>query len=285
MVITVKEKIMDSWTSNIESAIKYIEDNLTNELRIGEIAARAYLSPFYFQKVFHALCGFTVGEYIRQRRLSLAAEELVSSDVKIIDIALKYSYDSPDSFTRAFARFHGISPSAAKQKGATIKSFAPAKIKLSAKGGTIMEYKILEKEAFTIFGYSRKFNCDTSYTEIPKFWDEHYENGHGEAVKGMFGACIDSTGKSFDYIIGDLYLPWNKIPEGCIAKTFKAGTWVAFPYHGECPEALQDVNTKIWSEWLPNCKEYMLTENYSLEVYFDSTNGEIWIPVEKVSQP
>ena len=274
---------MNNLANNIENAIKYIESNLTDEVSIEKIAEKAYLSPFYFQKVFRTFCGFTVGEYIRQRRLSLAAEELIASDARVIDVALKYGYESPDSFTRAFTRFHGISPSAAKQPGATIKSFAPAKIKLSTKGGTIMEYKILKKEAFTIFGYSRKFNCETSYTEIPKFWDEHYENGNGETVKGMFGACIDSNGKSFDYIIGDLYLPWNKIPEGCVAKTFKAGTWAVFPYHGECPKALQDVNTKIWSEWLPNCKEYMLTENYSLEVYFDNTNGEIWIPVEKVS--
>lgn len=279
--ITAKENGMKSWAKNIENSIKYIEDNLTNELCISQIAARAYISPFYFQKIFRVLCGFTVGEYIRQRRLSLAAEELASSDIKVIDVAIKYGYDSPDSFSRAFTRFHGISPSAAKSKGVTIKSFGPVKINLKSKGSTVMDYKIVEKAAFTIVGIGRKFDCDTSYVEVPKFWDEHYENGGKEIIGGMFGACIDGDGQSFDYLIADIYFPWNEVPKGCVTKTFEAGLWAAFPYHGQCPEALQAVNTKIWSEWLPNCKEYTLAANYNLEVYFDDLNGEIWIPVKK----
>lgn len=272
---------MNDLEHNIKNAIKYIEANLTNELNIAQIAAQAYLSPFYFQKVFRVACGFTVGEYIRQRRLSLAAEELILSDAKIIDIALKYGYDSPDSFSRAFAKFHGISPSTAKIKGSTIKILTPITINFKSKGSTAMEYKIVEKAAFTIVGIGRKFDCDTSYVEVPKFWDEHYANGGKEIIGGMFGACIDGDGKNFEYLIADMYFPWNEIPEGCVTKTFEAGLWAAFPYHGQCPEALQTVNTYIWSEWLPSCKEYDLAGNYNLEVYFDDLNGEIWIPVKK----
>lgn len=272
---------MNSWTQGIQSAIQYIEDNLTEELEISDISARAYVSPFYFQKIFNVLCGMTVGEYIRSRRLALAAEELSKADIKVIDVALKYGYDSPDSFTRAFTKFHGISPSAAKEKGAAIKSFAPIRIKLTLEGGTIMEYRIVEKAAFTIMGKCRSFNSETSYTEIPPFWHEHYQNGGGEIIKGMFGACVDSDGKNFDYYIADLYFPWNEIPEGCTTKTFPSGTWAVFPYHGECPKALQDVNTKIWSEWLPNCKEYELAGSYNMEFYIDQQHGEIWVPVKK----
>lgn len=271
---------MNTWTEGIQNAIQYIEDNLTQELDIADISAAAFVSPFYFQKIFNVLCGFTVGEYIRNRRLTLAAEELSKSDMKVIDIAVKYGYDSPDSFTRAFTRFHGISPSAAKEKGAAIKSFAPIRIKLTLEGGTIMEYRIVEKAAFTIIGKCRKFNAETSYKEIPEFWQEHYKNGGGEIIKGMFGACVDSNGEEFDYYIADMYFPWNKIPEKCEARTFPAGIWAVFPYHGECPKALQDVNTKIWSEWLPNCKEYELSGNYNLEVYFDKEYGEIWVSVK-----
>lgn len=273
---------MNNWSEGIQNAIKFIEENLTEELAIEEIAAKAYVSPFYFQKIFSVLCGFTVGEYIRNRRLTLAAEELSRSDARVIDIALKYGYESHDSFTRAFTRFHKISPSAAKEKGAELKSFAPLRIKLTLEGGTMTEYKIVEKAAFTIMGISRKFNADTSYTEIPEFWKEHFQSGGGEKIRGMFGACVDSDGKSFDYFIADMYMPFRELPEGCTAKTFPAGTWAVFPYRGECPKALQDVNTKIWSEWLPNCKEYKLTGNYSLEVYLDKLYGEIWVPVEKV---
>ena len=170
---------MNSWIDGIQSAVQYIEDNLTEELDIADISAKAYVSPFYFQKIFSILCGYTVGEYIRNRRLALAAEELSKSDTKVIDVAIKYGYESPDSFTRAFTKFHGISPSAAKEKGASIKSFAPIRIKLSLEGGTIMEYRIVEKAAFTIIGKKRKFSMETSYTEIPKFWQEHFDNGGG----------------------------------------------------------------------------------------------------------
>ncbi len=273
---------MNSWTQGIQSAVQYIEENLTKELQISDIAAKAYISPFHFQRIFSVLCGFTVGEYIRNRRLALAGEELSANNVKIIDVAMKYGYDSPDSFTRAFTKFHGISPSAAKEKGAELKTFAPVQIILTLKGGTIMEYKIVEKAAFTIMGKARSFNTETSYTEIPAFWQEHYCTGGGEIIKGVFGACVDSDGKNFDYFIADLYIPCAEIPDGCMTYTFPAGTWAVFPYHGECPEALQSVNTKIWSEWVPNCKEYELSGNYNIEFYESPENGEIWVPVKKL---
>ena len=272
---------MNDLTRGLQNAIEYIEENLCEELEISKIAAKAYLSPFYFQRVFNATIGLTVGEYIRSRRLALAAEELSCSNIKVIDVALKYGYDSPDSFTRAFTKFHGISPSSAKEKGATIKSFAPFLINQTFRGGTIMDYKIVEKAAFTIMGKCRKFNAETSYQEIPKFWGEHYATGGGETIRGMFGVCIDGDGMGFDYLIADLYFPWNQIPDGCETRTFEKGTWAVFPYHGECPEALQTVNTQIWTEWLPNCKEYDLAGTYNLEFYISETEGEIWLPVKK----
>ena len=274
-------EFMNELTFGLQNAIDYIEENLCEELEISKIAARAYLSPFYFQRIFNASCGFTVGEYIRNRCLSCAAEELSRSDVKVIDVALKYGYDSPDSFARAFAKFHGISPSTAKEKGAKIKGFAPLVINLTMKGGTFMNYKIVEKSAFTVMGKCRKFNAETSYVEIPKFWKEHYATGGGEVIRGMFGVCIDGDGKEFDYLIADLYFPWNDVADGCITKTIPEGTWAVFHYEGECPEALQTVNTQIWTEWLPNCKEYELAGNYSLEFYISETEGEIWVPVKR----
>ena len=266
---------------DLQRAIDYIEENLCDELEISKIAARAYLSPFYFQRVFHAMCSLTVGEYIRNRRLSLAGEELSHSNIKVIDIALKYGYDSPDSFSRAFTKFHGISPSSARENGAKIKSFVPIMINCKLEGGAIMNYKIVEKSAFTIMGKCRKFNAETSYVEIPKFWDEHFATGGGEVIRGMFGVCIDGDGKEFDYLIADLYFPWNAIPESCETRTFESGTWAVFSYQGECPEALQTLNTQIWTEWLPNCKEYEFSGNYNLEFYTSETEGEIWLPVKR----
>ena len=137
------------WIQSISEAINYIEENLTEELSVEQIAKEVHISPFYFQKGFSMLCGYTVSEYIRLRRLALAGSELISTDRKIIDIALKYGYDSPDSFTKAFTRFHGVTPTTVRKNGAIIKSFAPLKISFTLKGGFTMDYKIVEKEAFT----------------------------------------------------------------------------------------------------------------------------------------
>lgn len=289
-MITADERrgAMNSWNEGITNAVSYIEENLDKELNIDDIAAKAYVSSFHFQRIFSVLCGFTVGEYIRCRRLTLAAQELASGEEKVIDIALKYGYDSPDSFARAFARFHGVPPSAAKQKGIRLNAFAPLKIKLTLEGGTMLEYKIVEKAQFTVMGRSRIFNSDTSYEEIPKFWTEHMQSGESKVVCGMYGICLDGDGKNFEYLIADNYLPRSEVPEGYVTKVIPAGTWAVFPCRGALPKALQDVNTKIWSEWLPSCKSYKLAGNYNVEMYTppcenpDDTYSEIWVPVEKI---
>lgn len=127
------------WSESISKAIDYIESNITGELTITDIAKHVNISPYYFQKGFFMICGLTVGEYIKKRRLTLAGNKLVSTDEKIIDIALKYGYDSPDSFTKAFFRFHGATPTAIRRGEVAIKSFAPLKIKLTLIGGIYHE--------------------------------------------------------------------------------------------------------------------------------------------------
>lgn len=279
---------MSGWCEGIQKALQYIEDHLTDELKVEDIAAKAYVSPFYFQRIFGALCGYTVGEYIRNRRLTLAAQELSTADQKVIDVAMKYGYDSPDSFTRAFTKFHGISPSAAKETGANLKAFAPITIKLTLEGGTMLEYKIMKKASFTVMGKSRKFNTESSYGKIPQFWKEHIQSEDRNIVCGMYGICIDSDGKDFDYLIADNYDPSKEVPEGFETRVIPERTWAVFPCKGALPKALQDVNTKIWSEWLPNCKEYKLAGNYNIEMYTpykdipEDNYSEIWVPVEKI---
>ncbi|SHN69756.1 AraC family transcriptional regulator [Desulfitobacterium chlororespirans] len=282
------------WIEGISDAINYIEDNITEELTIDNIAKQAFVSSFYFQKGFAMLCGFTVGEYIRQRRLTLAGSELVSTDGKIIDIALKYGYDSPDSFTKAFLRFHGVTPTAVRKDGAMIKTFAPLKIKFSLEGGFIMDYRIIEKEAFTIMGISKVFKYDTAGTEIPKFWTEHYQTGKNKIVCGMYGVCVDESMGSdeFEYLIADDYASSSELPDGFITKVIPKHSWAVFACKGAMPQSLQNTNQKIFSEWLPNCKDYEIAAGYNIEMYTniaDYPNGnqdenyysEIWIPVQK----
>lgn len=282
------------WIESIGRTISYIEENITNELKIEMIANHANISTFYFQKGFSMLCGFTVSDYIRQRRLTLAASELISTDARIIDIALKYGYNSPDSFTKAFTRFHGATPMAVRKNGAMIKSFAPLKIKFTLKGGSTMDYKIVEKDSFTVIGASKTFPYDNAKTEIPKFWAEHFESGKGSVVCGMYGVNIDlSMGdKEFQYLIADDYNEAAEVPEGFVTKIIPKFTWAVFPCNGAMPKSMQDVNEKIFSEWLPNCNDYEFAAGYFIEMYSDATkykNGiqdenyysEIWIPVKK----
>lgn len=282
------------WIEGIAEAINYIEENIMDEITIEDIAKRAYISPFYFQKGFAMLCGYTIGEYIRQRRLTLAGSELVATDDKIIDIALKYGYDSPDSFTKAFTRFHGATPTAVRKGGAMVKSFASLKIKFSLEGGYIMDYKIVEKDAFTVLGASRVFKYDNAKEEIPKFWTEHYQTGLGATVCGMYGVCIEEGmgGDEFEYLIADNYNPQMGVPEGFVTRVIPKFTWAVFACLGAMPNALQDLNQKIYSEWLPNCTDYEITAGYNIEMYTDCTKyiqgnqdenyySEIWIPVKK----
>ncbi len=275
---------MQGWIEGFQGSIDFMETNLTEDLDIEVIAAKAALSPFYYQRIFGALCGITVGEYIRARRMTLAAQELSRSDVKVIDIAIKYGYDSPDSFAKAFQRFHGITPSEARQPGAPLRSFAPLHIKITMEGGTMLDYRIVEKAPFTIVGVKRRFNSDTSYQEIPKFWDEWLAQGEKRSIMGTFGVCLDMDGKDFNYWIADLYFPWEDIPEDCDTRVIPASAWAQFP----CTiSTLQDTNTKIWSEWLPALTGYSLAGEYAIEVYLPPEEGSgemavyIWVPLKK----
>ena len=275
---------MQGWIEGFQNSINYMEENLTEELDIEQIAGLAALSSFYYQRIFGALCGMTVGEYIRARRMTLAAQELNSGDAKVIDVAVKYGYDSPDSFAKAFQKFHGITPSQAKEPGAHLTSLAPLHIKITMEGGNMLEYRIVEKAPFTIVGVKRPFNMNTSYQEVPKFWDEWLAQGEKRSIMGTFGACIGTEGKNFDYWIADLYFPWEEIPEGCETKVIPGSYWAQFP----CTiDTLQDTNTKIWSEWLPALKGYSLAGEYDIEAYLPPMEGStemsvyIWVPLKK----
>ena len=159
-----------NWSESISKAIDYIEQNLDKDISINDISKQACISPYYFQKGFTMLCGYTIGEYIRNRRLSVAAYELLNGDSKIIDIALKYGYDSPDSFTKAFTRFHGATPIAIRNKNATIKDFTPLKINLILNGGNTINYRIEEKDSFKVIGLKRNIEYKNANTDVEKQW-------------------------------------------------------------------------------------------------------------------
>lgn len=161
------------WMKLIGDSIQYIEENITQELSIADIAKHIGVSTFYYQKGFSMLCGFSAAEYIRNRRLALAGIEIIGTDQKIIDIAMKYGFESPDSFTKAFTRFHGSTPTAVRKNHVMLKSFAPLKIKVSLEGGYLMNYRIEKKEEFTVIADAKTFAYEGAKDSIPKFWQEH----------------------------------------------------------------------------------------------------------------
>lgn len=281
------------WIKTIEDAIAYIEENITEDLTVSRIAEEVNISAFYFQKGFSMLCGYTVGEYIRMRRLSLAGSEILTSDIRVIDLAIKYGYDSPDSFTKAFTRFHGSTPTDVRRNGALLKSFAPLHIKLTLDGGLVMEYKIVEKPAFKVMGVSRMFSYESANTDIPKYWEEIYISAKVKPVMGMYGICYDEkmAGNQFRYMIADDYNADNAAEKNLEGFEIPAHTWAVFPCRGPMPLPLQEVNRRIFSEWLP-ASQYEIAEGYNIEYYSNPADfkggtqdpeyyAEVWIPVKE----
>ena len=282
------------WVESIHRAIQYIEAHLREDLSICTVAQQAALSPYYFQKGFTMLCGMTVGEYIRQRRLSAAGLEVLMTDRKIIDIALEFGYDAPDSFTKAFARFHGVTPAALRKSGGAVRSFAPLRIKVTLEGGQNMDCRIQKKEAFTVLCRAKTFRYEEGAEQVPRFWAEHFRTGGWETVHGMYGINLDESmgGSEFEYLIADNYDPVKEIPAGFITRTIPAYTWAVFPCTGKMPQALMELNRQIFSQWLPVNTDYRIAAGINVEMYSDASrfeNGaqdqdyycEVWLPVEK----
>ena len=150
----------------------------------------------------------------------------------------------------------------------------------------MLNYRIVEKAPFTIVGIKKRFNAETSYQEIPKYWDEWTTDSRG--LCGMLGVCMDMNGKDFDYWIADVYTPYKDIPDGCETAQIPGSLWAEFVCKGPLPDSLQTVNTQIWSEWLPTLNGYELAGNYSLEVYMPpaddpaDTISYICVPLKKI---
>lgn len=296
------------WITGMQKAIDYIEDNLTEDLDYGEIAKQAYSSSFHFQRVFGILCGYTLGEYIRSRRLTLAGSELASSDIKVIDAALKYGYDSPESFGRAFTRFHGILPSQAKADGANLKSFSRLSVKLILEGGNMMDYSIEKKDAFKVILRKEMFSSDNEVNlrEVPRFWDRCAKDGTIEKLcrcmdpQGVFGSmivgmCLEgstvfvteggASGKQFPYAIGAAY-GGGEVAEGLAVEEIPAHTWAIFKCTGAMPKAIQELWHKVYSEFMP-ASEYEPCGGLDFELYSEGDihapdyKSEIWVAVAK----
>ena len=274
--------VITEWTSCLKSTLKFIEDNLENELDIGTVSANVFVSPVYLQRGFQIVTGMTIGEYIRSRRLYEAAREIASTDIKIIDAAMKYRYDTAESFTKAFRRFHGAAPVQVRKDPSLIRPFLPLKINISISGGEKMDYTVSPMWGFKVIGFEREFDYETAYKEIPAFWDEICEKYCTHTIYaglppacpeekaiienciGEYGVCIDDVGGGkFRYLIAGKYTG-GEVPDGMALFEIPGGEWAKFECTGPMPDALQSLNTRIFKEWLPGNSEFEIDGFYNI---------------------
>lgn len=275
------------WIKMINRAIEYMEGHLTEEVTLAEIAEQVHLSAYHFQRAFSLLTGLSPAEYLRKRRLSQAGADLAGGGEKVIDVALKYGYDSPESFAKAFTRFHGVSPMQVK-KGSPVQFMNRFTVRLTIEGGCLMEYKIEKWDAMDLIVRAKEFHAETCEQEIPKFWDEYYANEDYRKVPGYLGICAQekTKGDVFRYCIGCNAADVEGVPEGFERLHIPAYTWAVFKCVGPTPEAIQAMWERIYKEWLP-VSDYELIPDYEIENYLpgDPTArdyvSEICIPVKK----
>lgn len=284
---------------NMNQAMGYIEECLTGEIDMNRVARLAGCSEYHFTRMFSFLAGIPLSEYIRRRRLTLAASELKLTGMRIIDIAMKYGYQSPDSFTRAFVQLHGMSPSEARSPDAQITAYPQMTFQLTIKGGNEMKYRIEEKEGFRIIGLMRRVSIvfEGVNPEIASMWeslDEHkiatlkrlsniQPSGLISASTNFSEGRMEEKGGLDHYIGVATTLP---CPEGLglAALEVPASTWAVFEAVGPFPETLQNVWGRIYSEWLPStgfelAKGPEILWNEQKDVSIPDFKSEIWIPV------
>ncbi|WP_337100494.1 AraC family transcriptional regulator [Paenibacillus sp. YIM B09110] len=289
---------MDS-LKHMNAALAYIEARIADDIDMTEAARIALCSEYHFTRMFSFLAGIPLSEYVRRRRLTRAAAELRQSNAKVIDIALKYGYSSPDAFARAFQQLHDATPSEARRPGAMLKAYPPMTFRFSIQGGSEMNYRIVDKEAFRIVGYSKRvpivFHGVNPY--IAAMWNSLDEEEFVRLERlsdvepaGLVSASANfSEGRmeeqgEFDYYIGAATT--NACPERFAALEVAATRWALFEAVGPFPEALQSVWGRIYSEWFPTTGYELapgpeILRNVSKDTSSPAFRSEIWIPVKK----
>ncbi|WP_054955752.1 AraC family transcriptional regulator [Paenibacillus dakarensis] len=288
-----------AWLADLNSALHYIEENLAEEIDLKEAARRAHCSEYHFSRMFSFMAGIPLSEYIRRRRLTLAAFELQTSDLRVMDVAVKYGYSSADAFSRSFQNLHGISPSLVKSHGPSLKAYPRLTFQLTIQGGSEMNYRIVEKEAFQIVGLMKRVPIQFHGVnpEIASMWQSLTSDNIDELKQlsnvepgGLIQASIHfSEGRmeekgELDHYVGAATT--QECPDHFSELKVPAATWAVFEAVGPFPETLQNVWGRIYSEWFPSASYEIargpeILWNESKDVSSPTFRSEIWIPVVK----
>lgn len=291
------------WLDRMNNTINYIEDNLMAKIDYEKAAKIAYCSVYHFQRMFSFITNVTLSEYVRRRRMTLAAFELQNTSIKVIDLALKYGYESPEAFTRAFQNLHGVTPTSARNMGVNFKAYPRLSFQISIKGDLEMNYKIEKKDSFTVYGVEKIFDTqnDANLKDIPDFWNEKLTCGEYDALaksagenpnhkNGLFPVNAicgykNTGGTTFPYMLCALENPDCNM-EGYTIVQVPASTWAIFTSEEydlkDISKSMQDLSRRVYSEWLPT-SNYEVIDGYDLEMYYSKENGkeycEVWIRV------
>lgn len=278
------------WIERFNQAIRYIEDHLTEEPNYEQLGRIDCCSTYHFQRMFAYMAGIPLSEYIRRRKMSLAAVDLQGGDEKIITVAAKYGYSSPTAFNRAFQSVHGIAPSAVKNEGVSVKSFPPLAFKITVKGVGEMNYRIETKEAFRIIGISQPLEkeIEKNFMVVPNMWGTAASDGTIQKLAalmnsqpmGLLGVSVCNDEEQWKYLIAVASTAETDEYE---SYTVPAATWAVFPGEGT-NLSIQELEQRIVTEWLPT-SGYEYGNAPDIEVYInpDPQNAryEVWIPVVK----
>ena len=285
----MKEGGKMEWIERLNEAMDYIEKNICGEINSEELGRICCCSSYHFQRMFGFITGIPLSEYIRRRKMTLAAAD-IQSGMKVIDAALKYGYASPTAFNRAFRSVHKTAPSKIKD-GAVIKSFSPLVFKITVKGVQEMNYRIEKKKSFKIIGksFSLEKEIEKNFEKVPEKWNAAINDGTVEKLltlangepKGILGVCIGGYNDSWKYYIA---ASSSKKEDGFEEYTVPELEWAVFSGKGSCPKAVQELESRINSEWLPS-SGYEYADGPDIEVYltqnYEDAEFEVWIPVNK----
>ena len=284
-----------NWIDQLNRSIEYIESNLDKTIDIPAISRIAGCSPYHYQRMFSLIAEIPLGEYIRKRRLTMAAYELQNSEVSVIETALKYGYDSPTAFTRAFSKFHGVTPRQAKKAGVSLKTYPKISFEIAVNGRGELKYRIEKKQGFRFVGIKETVYNDGIYNfiRVPKMWEEAREKGMIEDIFklsdgklwGVMGALANYTQNTVDYYI--VATSDEAVPENMVELYVEEGLWVIFPCYGR--RNIQPVWKRIYGEWFPG-SGYEHSGGVEVEWYSDGDLDaddyltEIWIPIKEVKK-
>lgn len=277
------------WVERLNHSISYIEEHLTGEIDIEELGKIACCSAYHYQRMFTYMAGITLSEYIRRRKMSLAAVDLQNGE-KVIDAAEKYGYSSPTAFNRAFQNVHGVAPSSVKSEGTSVKSYPPITFKITVKGAAEMNYRIETKEAFRIIGISAPLEkeIEKNFNVVPNMWQKASQDGTIQKLAGMMdgmpmgllGISVCNDEEQWKYFIA---VSSSKETIEFEEYTIPASTWAIFSGSGT-NLSIQELEQRIVTEWLPT-SGYEYANAPDIEVYInpDPTDAkyEVWIPVTK----